>query len=104
MPSYRLRVEVGLLRPGAQPEDVLPAAEDAATTCAFVEAKEVDVSGGTAWVQLRVVVDDSSDEQEDRAARLTLTAMRAGIEDHAETGRGHILRRRAGKWIPIQPD
>lgn len=102
MPSFRLRVEVGGMRPGGLPQDVLPAAERAAATACFVEAKDIDISGGAAWVQMRVTIDESGPAEEDDAARAALAAMRAGIEPLAETGRAYILRRwPKGVWRPI---
>lgn len=102
MPSYRLRVEVGAMRPVALPHDVLPAAAEAAGRCCFVESREIDVAGGAAWVQLRVTIDETGEAEEDDAARAALAAVRDGIEPLAATGRAYLLRRRPrGVWVPV---
>lgn len=102
MPSYRLRLEVGAMKAGAMPQNVLPAAERATATTCFVEAKDIDISGGAAWVQLRVTVDESGPLEEDDAARAALAALRDGVEPLAETGRAYILRRwPKGVWRPV---
>lgn len=104
MPSYRLRLEIGEMRRSADPADVVPACERAARELTYVESSDVDVSGGAAWVQVRVTVEESSQLEEDTTAWATLDAMREALASQAETRRGYVLRRmHAGRWLPV-PD
>ncbi|WP_150307819.1 hypothetical protein [Planctomonas psychrotolerans] len=59
MPSYRITMTIGALRPGIDPAAVLPAASAAAAELATVEASAVDVVAGAARVTVRFTEDDA---------------------------------------------
>ena len=96
MPSYRVRMVVGDLRPGVDPATVLPAAADAAAELTAVEAQYVEVVRGEARLTVRF-------EAPDDAA--------AGVVRHAVVERADALvdvlvtrvsRRWGARWYPIR--
>ena len=102
MPSYRLRVEIGAMKSGSHPTAVVPAAIAAVSDLVYVEANDIDIVGGAAFIQLRVTIEESSPAEEDDDARAALAAMKIGIEVHAATGRSYLLRRwPKGRWAPV---
>jgi hypothetical protein len=58
MPSFRVSVTIGALRPGVQPESVLPFAAEAAATSAVVEASDLAVVRGAPRIIVRYTADD----------------------------------------------
>jgi hypothetical protein len=53
MPSYRVTMSMGNLRPGVSPASVLPAASAAASEFAIVEAADISVVSGSARLIIR---------------------------------------------------
>ncbi|ARU51059.1 hypothetical protein CBR64_05710 [Cellulosimicrobium cellulans] len=94
MPSYRVTLAVGLLRPGADPEAVLPAAAAAARDLTTVEAYDVGVVRGEARVTVRFLADT------DAAAHDVADAVEAGVRAHAATSGGRLTRRWGARWHP----
>ena len=60
MPSYRVVLTVGLLRPGVAAADVLPAAAAAARARTTVEAYDVGVVHGRPRLTVRYTSDDDA--------------------------------------------
>ncbi|RWZ52480.1 hypothetical protein ELQ90_00525 [Labedella phragmitis] len=58
MPSYRVTMTIGMLRPGSSPEQVQPTAADAAAEIAVLESSTVDVTRGEARLVVRFTADD----------------------------------------------
>jgi hypothetical protein len=58
MPSFRVTMTIGALRPGIAPDAVLPHAAAAATELTTVEASDVAVVSGQARVTVRFTADD----------------------------------------------
>ena len=100
VPSYRVELDIGDLRPGRTPQDVMRVALDACGEHQ-VDATDVAVFGGIPRILIRFSVPASSDDDEDAAARGTADRVRAGVETVAHSGRRRILRRRRGAWLPV---
>ncbi|MBN0041732.1 hypothetical protein JN535_16340 [Cellulosimicrobium cellulans] len=94
MPSYRVTLAVGLLRPGVDPEAVLPAAAAAARALTTVEAYDVGVVRGEARVTVRFLADT------DAAAHTVADAVEAGVRALAATSGGRLTRRWGARWHP----
>lgn len=95
MPSYRVAMGVGLLRPGAEPADVLPSAAAAARTLATVEASDIAVVSGEARITVRFTVPD-----DDRAFTVAQHVV-ATVESLAVTARPTLTRRAGPRWTPV---
>jgi hypothetical protein len=59
VPSFRVTMTLGALRPGVAPEQVQPRAEDAAREVAVLESSQVDVVRGEARLTVRFTVEDA---------------------------------------------
>jgi hypothetical protein len=59
MPSFRVTLTVGLLRPGVDPSSIVPAAAAAARTLTTVEASDLAVVSGAARVTVRFTAEDA---------------------------------------------
>lgn len=103
MPSHRLQFEVLGLRPGNRPEAVLDEAVAAVADLGLhVDDRQVDVVAGTARITVRFTVPDSGDAEEVATARDATDAAHAAVEKVAVTGRRWLLRRRGGRWLPVE--
>lgn len=93
MPSFRVILAVGRLRPGVDPRSVEPAAADAARELAVVEASSVDVVGGEARITVRFMEDN---------VRLALRVAEhtvAHVQTLADTGAWRLTERVGGRWF-----
>jgi hypothetical protein len=99
VPSYRLELEVGDLRPGKTPDQVMDAAQSSLGH--HVDATDIALVGGTPRIILRFTVPASSASEENTAARLAADNARQAVEVVAITGRSQLLRRRRGSWLAI---
>jgi hypothetical protein len=95
VPSYRITMTVGALRPGADPSAVLPAAADEAARLATLEAKDIQVVRGEPRLTVRFTADD------DRAAERIAAAIRLRAADLVHVLHGTITRRDGGTWTRI---
>ncbi|UNX55293.1 hypothetical protein MF406_03200 [Georgenia sp. TF02-10] len=95
MPSYRVRLTVGLLRPGVPPERLLPAAADAAAETTTVEAKDVGIRSGQPHLTVRFTAADDGEAHE-VARRVHDAARRL-----AEVGLPLIAQRVGGRWLDL---
>lgn len=95
MPSYRVRMVVGDLRPGVDPADVLPAAADAAAELTTVEAQWVEVVRGEARLTVRFEAPDDA----------TAGVVRRAVVDRAdglvEVLASRVTRRWGARWSPL---
>lgn len=92
MPSFRVTMTIGALRPGVDPERVQPRAEDAAREVAVLESSQVDVVRGEARLTVRFTAED---------AEIALQVARhviATTADVAQLGAATITRRDGGTW------
>jgi hypothetical protein len=100
MPSFRLELEIGGLRPGRAPNEVMDAAR-AALAGHHVDATDIAVTGGTPRILIRFTLPDSSAIAENQAARLAAVGARDAVNAVAGTGQLWVLRRRGGRWLPL---
>lgn len=98
MPSYRVTLGVGTLRGRAAPEDVLPAAVDAARERATVEAWDLGVVRGRARITVRFTVDD------DPAAVAAGAAVTRTVAELATVDQPQVTRRWGNRWYPLRAD
>lgn len=95
MPSYRVRLTVGLLHPGVPPERLLPEAADAAAETTTVEAKDVGIVGGRPLITVRFTAADDGEAQE-VAARVYESAR--GL---AQVSGPSLTQRVGGRWRDV---
>lgn len=100
VPSYRMELEIGALRPRRAPEEVMDAAV-ASLGSLHVDATDLQVSDGAPFIFVRFTVPAASETEEDRAAGVAARRMRDAVGRIADTGRLRLLRRRGGDWVPI---
>ncbi len=89
-----MSLAVGVLHPGADPEEVLPGAADAARGLTTVEAYDVGVVRGQARSTVRYLADD------DVGAHVVARAVEVGVRAHAATSERRGTRRWGARWYP----
>jgi hypothetical protein len=95
MPSYRIVLTIGVLRPGTEPQSLLPLAAGAARRLAVVEAFDVGVVSGAARITVRFTADD-------REAALRIGgAVVTEVQRAADVNSRMVTERVGGRWIPI---
>ena len=99
VPSYRLELEIGDLRPGKTPNQVMEAA--LSSLGHHVDATDITVIDGTVRILVRFTVPASSAAEEDTAAQVATCHTREAVEHIASTGRHRLLRRRRGSWLAL---
>lgn len=97
MPSYRVTATIGDLRVGANPEQVLPAAADAARERTTVEAWDVAVVRGEARITVRFMADD------DVAALAIAQHVAVQTNKVAQVTGRKVTRRYGGRWYVVRP-
>lgn len=98
MPSYRVTLGVGLLRGTTAPEDVLPAAADAARALTTVEAWDLGVVGGRARITVRFTADD------DPTAHRVAGVVARTVAELARVDAPQVTRRWGNRWYPLRAD
>lgn len=93
MPSYRVIVSVGALRPGVDPQAVEAAAVAAAAARTVVEASSVDVVAREARLTVRFVADSVPEAL--AIAEHTLV----GVQSVAATTGWRLTERVGGRWF-----
>lgn len=96
MPSYRVRLVIGLVRSGVDPADVLPTAVAAARERTTVEASQVQVVRGEAQVVVRFEAADDVD------AGSVGRAVVAAVDGVAEVHGHRVTRRFGNRWHPLR--
>jgi len=97
MPSYRVALSVGTLRPGSRPDELLPRASEAASELTTVEARDVMVLRGEPRLVVRYTAPD------DDVAVAVGAVVEATVGDLADVLRGEVLRRDGGAWTLVAP-
>jgi hypothetical protein len=95
VPSYRITMTVGALRPGADPAAVLPSAAAEAARVATLEANDLQVVRGEPRLTVRYTAED------DAAAERVAATVRARTAELVDVVRGSITRRDGGDWTRI---
>lgn len=101
MPSYRVELEIGALRSGRAPQEVMDTAV-ASLGKLHVDTTDLKVNDSTAFILVRFTVPAASETDEDRAAQGVARRMRGAVERVAVTEAHRPLRRRGGDWVPIR--
>jgi hypothetical protein len=96
MPSYRIEMSIGSLRPGVSPDSVLPTAAAAAAELTTVEASDLAVVAGSARATVRFSADDASTAL--TIGRAVLKATR-GV---AEPLSWRVTERVKSRWVPVR--
>ncbi len=96
VPSYRVSIGVGLLRPGVDPAHVLPTAAAAARELATVEASDLAVTHGEARITVRFTVAD------DERALAVGQHVVATVDGLGDTTRPTLDRRAGPRWTPVR--
>jgi hypothetical protein len=92
VPSYRVILTVGALRPGTPPEDVVPTAAQSAAALAVVESSGLDVVRGEPRVTVRFTADDAG------SAATVAERTVAGTGEIAEVVSWRLTERVGGRW------
>lgn len=95
MPSYRVTLAVGRLRPGVAAHTVLPAAAAAGRDLTTVEACDVSVVAGRALVTVRFLADDA------RSALQVADHVCATTGALADLGEISLTRRTGSRWTRV---
>lgn len=95
MPSFRITLTIGRLRPGVAPDALLPAAAAVAAEIAVLEASSVNVVSGEARLTVRFTADD------DEIAEQVGGAVAEAAEALAEVGGERLTRRAGSRWLTV---
>ena len=96
MPSFRITLAVGMLRAGVAPQDVLPAAADAARESTTVEAYDLDVVAGEARLTVRFTAAD------DEEAVLVAGRVGTAVAMLGDVRSRKLTRRWGARWSPVR--
>ena len=95
MPSYRVILTIGHLRPDVRPDELLPRAADAAAELTTLEASSVNLVAGSARMTVRFAAD------EDDIARQVAHHVAATTAASAEVVDWWITRGPGARWKRI---
>jgi beta-lactamase class A len=95
MPSFRVTMIIGALRPGGSPAAVLPTAAAAAAELTTVEASDLAVVAGTARATVRFTADDA-----ELAAQIGRHVVDV-TSTVAEPISSVVTERVKGRWVPV---
>lgn len=95
MPSFRVTVTIGTLRPGIAPESVLPFAADAAARSAVVEASDLAIVRGAPRIVVRYTADDVGQ------GWLVGASVVQALAVVADAGAWTVTVRDGGRWYPV---
>lgn len=96
MPSYRVRMVVGLMRPGVDPADVLPAAIAAGRELTAVEHGQIEVYRGQPRLTVRYEAPD------DLAASGIGRAVVERVDEMVDVEVSRVTRRFGARWYPMR--
>lgn len=95
MPSFRVTITVGALRPGVPAESVLPTAAAAASAMTTLEASDLGVHRGAARITVRFTADA------DAAAATVADQVVLATNSVAQVSGWSLTRRDRGTWYPL---
>jgi hypothetical protein len=96
MPSFRVTLTVGTLRPGVDPSSIVPTAAAAARMLTTVEASDLAVVAGAARVTVRFTADDA-----ELAAQIGANVA-AQTSRSAEVEAWKVTERVGGRWYVVR--
>lgn len=95
MPSYRVMLSVGSLRPGVRPDTLLPSAAASAAEHATVEANDIMMLRGEPQLVVRFTGTD------DDFALGVGSAVESTVDRLAEVRGARVTRRDGGAWTLV---
>jgi hypothetical protein len=95
MPSYRVLLAVGSLRPGVQPDALLPTAAASAAELTTVEANDIMMVRGEPQLVVRFTGDD------DEAALRIGAFVESTVGGLADVRSARVTRRDGGAWTLV---
>ena len=93
MPSFRVTMSIGALRPGIAPGAILPAAASAARELVIVEASDLAVVAGEARITVRFAADEGELAEQIAEHVVAVTGQLATVV------RWQITKRVKGAWL-----
>jgi len=96
MPSFRVTMTIGALRPGVAPDRVLPTATDAAADLTTAEASSVNVVRGEARLTVRFTAEDA--ELAEQIARHVVDTTATVAEPLA----WQLTRSSKDRWVTVR--
>ncbi|MHA6695329.1 hypothetical protein [Homoserinimonas sp. A520] len=96
MPSYRVTMTVGMLKPGVAPDRVLPVAAEAARELTTVEAADLGIVAGAPRITIRFTADDAE------LARQLGAHIAAATAQAAEVLVWKVTERVKGRWYVVR--
>lgn len=96
MPSFRITLIIGSLRPGVAPDSVLPTLAAAAAELTSVEASDLAVVAGSPRAIVRFTADDAAMAL--RVGDHVLAAARASVEPVS----WQVTERVKARWYPVR--
>ncbi|TFC82471.1 hypothetical protein E3T24_13105 [Cryobacterium sp. TmT2-59] len=96
MPSFRITLIIGALRPGVTPDSVLPGMTAAAAELTTVEASDLAVVAGSARATVRFTANDTGMAL--RVGRQVVAATQA----RAEPLSWQVTERVKARWYPVR--
>ncbi len=96
MPSFRITLIIGALRPGVAPDTVLPTLAAAAAELTTVEASDLAVVAGSPRAIVRFTADDAAMAL--RVGEHVLAAARAAVEPMS----WQVTERVKARWHPVR--
>lgn len=99
MPSYRAVLQIGEMRPGHTPPQVMSTARRALALWFTVESTDIEVVARVPQIVLRFTVEATGDDEEQQLAVLAVWRMRAAVAEVAATGRVELFLRQGGRWL-----
>lgn len=95
MPSFRVMLTPGALRPGATAESVIPAAAEAVGELAVVEASDLAIVRAAPRIVVRFMAEDDE-------LALQIAGHAASVTDRVvEVASWSVTRRVGGRWLPV---
>ncbi len=95
MPSFRVTLTIGALRPGVSPDTVLPAAAEAVAEVTTLEASSVAVVRGEARITVRFTADEDELAWQIALHAAAVTGRLAEVLDI------RVTRRSQQKWLTV---
>ncbi|MDO8106047.1 hypothetical protein Q6348_02420 [Isoptericola sp. b441] len=96
MPSYRVRIVVGLMRAGADPAAVLPTAIEAGRDLTAVEHGQIEIAAGRPRLTVRYEAPD------DLTAAGFGRAIVERVDELVDVEVSRVTRRWGSRWYPLR--
>ncbi len=101
MPSYRVALQIGDVRPGHRPGEVLPLAAAATRRLAHLDKPDLVMEDRLPWVVVRFSLEPTGRAEEDVRAGTVAAAVERAVGEAAEVTRTRVSRRVKGEWLIV---